>query len=40
MIFDNAGNLYGITNAGGLSGYGTVFELTPEGAGVANGELS
>ena len=33
VIFDNAGNLYGITNAGGLSGYGTVFELTPEGGG-------
>ena len=33
VIFDNAGNLYGITYAGGVSGYGTVFELTPEGGG-------
>ena len=27
VIFDNAGNLYGTTRAGGLGGYGTVFEL-------------
>ena len=27
VIFDNAGNLYGTTQAGGLGGYGTVFEL-------------
>ncbi len=30
--FDAAGNLYGTTNAGGL-GYGTVFELSPNGSG-------
>ena len=27
VIFDNAGNLYGTTRAGGSGGYGTVFEL-------------
>jgi uncharacterized repeat protein (TIGR03803 family) len=25
------GNLYGTTNVGGTSGYGTVFKITPEG---------
>jgi uncharacterized repeat protein (TIGR03803 family) len=32
LIFDSAGNLYGTTNAGGISnngGYGVVFELSP-----------
>lgn len=29
MIFDAAGNLYGTTQGGGASGYGTVFELMP-----------
>ena len=32
LTFDAAGNLYGTTSAGGL-GYGTVFELTPNGNG-------
>ena len=29
LIFDQAGNLYGATSAGGTNGFGTVFELTP-----------
>jgi uncharacterized repeat protein (TIGR03803 family) len=33
LIFDNAGNLYGTTTAGGASGNGTVFELSPSGSG-------
>ena len=33
VIFDNAGNLYGTTTAGGSSGNGTVFELSPAGGG-------
>lgn len=32
VIFDNAGNLYGATNAGGIF-WGTVFQLTPSGSG-------
>jgi len=32
LTFDGAGNLYGTTSAGGL-GYGTVFELSPNGNG-------
>lgn len=28
MVFDNAGNLYGVTAGGGMAGCGTVFELT------------
>ncbi len=32
-IFDTAGNLYGTTTAGGASGNGTVFELSPSGSG-------
>ncbi len=32
LTFDSAGNLYGTTNSGGL-GYGTVFELSPNGNG-------
>ncbi len=33
LIFDNAGNMYGTTTAGGASGNGTVFELSPSGSG-------
>ncbi len=33
LTFDSAGNLYGTTYAGGLWGYGTVFELSPNGSG-------
>jgi uncharacterized repeat protein (TIGR03803 family) len=33
LIVDGAGNLYGMTPAGGTSGYGTVFKLTPPAAG-------
>jgi uncharacterized repeat protein (TIGR03803 family) len=33
LIFDAAGNLYGTTQLGGASGYGTVFELTPKSDG-------
>ncbi len=33
LISDAAGNLYGTTAAGGAYGYGTVFELTPNGSG-------
>jgi uncharacterized repeat protein (TIGR03803 family) len=32
VIFDNAGNLYGVTNAGGIF-WGTVFQLIPSGSG-------
>lgn len=34
VIFDPAGNLYGVTQTGGLYGKGTVFELTPSPSGV------
>jgi uncharacterized repeat protein (TIGR03803 family) len=30
LVFDAFGNLYGTTPAGGYTGYGTVFELSPE----------
>jgi len=33
VIFDAAGALYGTTNVGGIHGYGTVYELTPESGG-------
>jgi uncharacterized repeat protein (TIGR03803 family) len=33
MVFDTAGNLYGITNGGGTFGLGTVFELTATASG-------
>lgn len=33
LIFDNAGNLYGTTIAGGSIGSGTVFELSPQSGG-------
>jgi uncharacterized repeat protein (TIGR03803 family) len=33
VVFDKAGNLYGTTGAGGQNGWGTVFELTPNGDG-------
>ncbi len=29
LVFDSSGNLYGTTNNGGASGFGTVFELLP-----------
>jgi uncharacterized repeat protein (TIGR03803 family) len=29
LVLDAAGNLYGTTESGGTSGYGTVFEITP-----------
>ena len=29
MIFDQAGNLYGTTQAGGATDYGVIFKLTP-----------
>jgi len=37
LIADAAGNLYGTTAFGGSQGYGTVFELLPQGAGTAWG---
>ena len=33
VILDSAGNLYGITNAGGPNGWGEVYELTHSGSG-------
>ena len=33
LVFDSAGNLYGITPNGGLKGGGVVFELTPPASG-------
>jgi uncharacterized repeat protein (TIGR03803 family) len=33
LIFDAAGNLYGVAYSGGTYGEGTVFELTPEAGG-------
>jgi len=33
LIFDAAGNLYGVTRSGGPAGLGTVYELTPTGSG-------
>ena len=33
VVFDKAGNLYGTTGNGGLYGYGTVFELSPQASG-------
>jgi uncharacterized repeat protein (TIGR03803 family) len=37
LVFDSAGNLYGVTAGGGTgapnSGYGTVYELSPNGSG-------
>jgi uncharacterized repeat protein (TIGR03803 family) len=36
LVFDGSGNLYGATYAGGTYGYGTVFELTPQGSGQWN----
>jgi uncharacterized repeat protein (TIGR03803 family) len=33
LIFDTSGNLYGTTYGGGGCGYGTVFELMPDGNG-------
>ncbi len=34
LIIDAAGNLYGTTQYGGPYGYGTVFEMTPNGNGI------
>jgi uncharacterized repeat protein (TIGR03803 family) len=31
VIFDNAGNIYGICESGGAFGYGAIYELTPSG---------
>ncbi len=36
LIMDNKGNLYGTTAEGGTSGFGTVFELSPDGSGSYN----
>jgi uncharacterized repeat protein (TIGR03803 family) len=33
LVIDSSGNLYGTTMSGGTSGYGTVFELSPNGSG-------
>jgi uncharacterized repeat protein (TIGR03803 family) len=33
LIMDAAGNIYGMTMAGGASGFGTVFEVSPAGGG-------
>jgi uncharacterized repeat protein (TIGR03803 family) len=33
LVFDQAGNIYGTTEEGGMYGDGTVFELTPSGGG-------
>ncbi len=33
LVFDDAGNLYGITSSGGMYGLGTVYELTPSNSG-------
>jgi len=33
LVFDSAGNAYGTTVTGGTFGYGTVFELSPNGSG-------
>ncbi len=33
LVFDQAGNLYGTTPAGGAYGHGTVYELTPSSGG-------
>ncbi len=39
VIFDNSGNLYGTTFAGGPNNFGVVFELTPSGGGWAENTL-
>ena len=39
VIFDNAGNLYGTTAAGGSSGNGAVYELSPSGSGWTEGVI-
>ncbi|MEW6437555.1 MAG: choice-of-anchor tandem repeat GloVer-containing protein [Pseudomonadota bacterium] len=36
LIEDASGNLYGTTTSGGASGYGVVYELTPNGSGGYN----
>jgi uncharacterized repeat protein (TIGR03803 family) len=32
-VFDQAGNLYGTTSAGGANGWGTLYQLSPSGSG-------
>jgi len=32
LVFDSAGNLYGVTAGGGSTGYGVVYELSPPGS--------
>lgn len=39
LILDQAGNLYGTAGAGGVYGYGTIFELSPAGNGGWKGKL-
>jgi uncharacterized repeat protein (TIGR03803 family) len=36
VVFDSAGNIYGTTNNGGVSGDGTVFELSPPAGGIGS----
>lgn len=36
VIFDSAGNLYGVTQSGGIYGHGVVFQLTPSTSGAWN----
>src|SRR6266498_4791414 len=33
VVFDSAGNLYGVTALGGTEGYGTVYQLSPSSGG-------
>ncbi len=33
LVRDSSGNLFGTTNVGGLYGYGTIYELSPNGSG-------
>ena len=33
VVFDSAGNLYGVTAGGGAEGYGTVYQLSPSSSG-------
>jgi uncharacterized repeat protein (TIGR03803 family) len=39
VIFDPAGNLYGVTTAGGATGNGAVYELSPNGQGGWNEQV-
>ena len=40
LAFDEAGNLYGTTSAGGTYNLGTVYELTPSNGGDGRGKRS